>query len=74
MSVRWTPGLWIGKAQSSDEHIIWDLTGRDARCARSIRVLEDVTLEEHLRAVTSRPLSQDTGLRLRPLQETTPGG
>ena len=65
MSERWAGGLWLGKSQTSDEHVVWALDGSGAKCARSIRLLAENPISDMLEMVNRRPVEHSTGLRLR---------
>ena len=65
MAPRWSPGIWLGKNQASDEHLIWSLTGDRLRCARTIRILNESVTRDHLRSIDCRPIEISSGFKVR---------
>ena len=53
MQPRWQNGLWLGKAYSTDEHIVWLLDGSGILQARTVQGRDETLTREHLQSVTN---------------------
>ena len=58
MEPRWKSGIWLGKSDDTDEHIIWPMASDRIELSRTVRALEDSVVEQDLAVVRTRPLQR----------------
>ena len=68
MAARWSPGIWLGKNQASDENLVWSLTGERLKSARTVRFLNEEITIDHVRSVDCRPIEIASGFKVRHVQ------